>query len=316
MAKTPLRSKVTPVVNPNVGVIIGRFQVHELHKAHKALIKSVYDTHDRTIIILGLSPCVGTRSNPLDFEARRAMLQAEFPDLTVAYAPDMRDDKKWSDQIDKVVDGVTNPMDIICLYGGRDSFIKVYTGKHSVQELESDSFHFISGTEIRNGISRKVKGTADFRAGVIWAAYNQYPKCYATVDVAIMREYDGKRELLLVRKPHEEKYRFTGGFSSPDSPSYEADVRREVAEEVGIEIDDIRYVTSALIDDWRYRGEVDKIKTLFYTATYTYGRPSGADDVCEARWFDATSYKDLEPHVMHEHLPLLDKLFYQLNFSK
>lgn len=39
----------------DVGVIVGRFQVHQLHDAHIHLIKSVYDTHAHTIVVLGVS---------------------------------------------------------------------------------------------------------------------------------------------------------------------------------------------------------------------------------------------------------------------
>ena len=48
---------------PDVGIIVARFQVHELHDAHRDLINSVLDRHDRVIIFLGLSEVRNTKRN-------------------------------------------------------------------------------------------------------------------------------------------------------------------------------------------------------------------------------------------------------------
>jgi bifunctional NMN adenylyltransferase/nudix hydrolase len=63
----------------DVGVIVGRFQVPELHDAHKDLIETVCDKHDKVIIFLGLSPLMVTRENPLDFESRKQMILESSP---------------------------------------------------------------------------------------------------------------------------------------------------------------------------------------------------------------------------------------------
>ena len=251
----------------DVAVIAARFQVHELHSAHEDLIKSVCNEHDKVIIFLGLSPLMVTQNNPLDFESRKQMILKQFPEVNVLYIKDVNNDEAWSERLDEQISDIVSPNQSVVLYGSRDSFIDHYSGKFNTIELQQETF--ISGTEIRKSIGRKVKNTPAFRAGVIWAAYNQYPKVYATVDVAILDE-DEKR-LLLARKPFEKLYRFVGGFADPKSSSYEEDARREVAEEAGIEITDPQYVGSYYIDDWRYRSEVDKIKTLFFKARIMFG---------------------------------------------
>jgi bifunctional NMN adenylyltransferase/nudix hydrolase len=53
--------------------------VPELHDAHKDLIETVCDKHDKVIIFLGLSPLMVTRENPLDFESRKQMILEQFP---------------------------------------------------------------------------------------------------------------------------------------------------------------------------------------------------------------------------------------------
>jgi len=267
----------------DVGVIVGRFQVPELHQAHIDLIRTVCDAHSKVILFLGLSPVMVTRENPLDFEARKQMILERFPDVNVLYVKDHPSDVAWSKRLDEMIADVTTPAQSVVLYGSRDSFIRRYHGNLPTRELVQEVF--VSGSETRKAISaRSVKASPEFRAGVVWAAYSRFPTNYATVDVAILNE-DGSK-LLLGRKPYEDKFRFIGGFAEPTSPTYEADARREVMEEAGIEITDPKYVTSMLVDDWRYRGEVDKIKTMLFLATHLSGKPTPGSDIAELRWFD------------------------------
>lgn len=273
----------------DVGVIVGRFQVPDLHDVHKALIQHVCDEHDKVIIFLGLSPLMVTTENPLDFEARKQMILKEFPDVNLHYIKDMHDDDLWSRKLDEQISDVTTPAQSVVLYGGRDSFMDRYSGKHATRELEQDTF--ISGSEIRKAVSRRsVRASADFRAGVVWAAYSKFPTTYTCVDIAIFNEDETK--ILLARKPTEKLYRLVGGFSDPESSTFEADARREVHEEAGIEITDPEYLGSFQIDDWRYRSEIDKIKTLLFKAHHMFGAPRADDDVAEVRWFDVANVTD------------------------
>jgi bifunctional NMN adenylyltransferase/nudix hydrolase len=134
----------------------------------------------------------------------------------------------------------------------------------------------------------------------------RFPVSYQTVDVAIIN--NDKNEILLVKKPNENKYRFCGGFSDPNSESLEQDARREVKEETGVEIGEPKYIGSTLISDWRYnRGcEQDRIKTALFVADYVYGNPQGADDVEAAKWFKLNTLKKSD--IMEEHGVLLDML--------
>jgi bifunctional NMN adenylyltransferase/nudix hydrolase len=159
------------VKSADCAVIIGRFQVPNLHEAHKDLIDSVVKTHPKTILFLGLSPVLGTRNNPLDFEARKKMLQEAYPSLSILYIKDTPSDEVWSKKLDEQIGDLVSPNQSVVLYGSRDSFIRHYSGKYKTLELESKVY--VSGTEIRNSISKSVKETPDFRSGVIWGAYNR-----------------------------------------------------------------------------------------------------------------------------------------------
>jgi bifunctional NMN adenylyltransferase/nudix hydrolase len=285
------------------GVIVARFQLHELHDAHRDLIKSVIERHERVIIFLGLSALRNTLNNPLDFKQRKVMLEEEFKGaVEIHYIDDNRDDHVWSKNLDKQLTKWLNPGQTATLYGSRDSFLKCYHGKYPVCELESE--YFVSATDIRKKIINNYPPTKDFRAGLIAGTGLKYPTAFQTVDVAILNE---KHEVLLVKKPGEDKWRFVGGFSDPRSQSLEIDAKREVMEETGVTVGEPMYIGSTLIDDWRYRKETDKIKTAFFVTKYICGVPEGNDDVEVAGWVklkDLTDNKNIVP----EHEVLLKML--------
>jgi bifunctional NMN adenylyltransferase/nudix hydrolase len=231
------------------------------------------------LLFLGNSIIRNTTSNPLDYRARRAMIADKFPNVEIHYINDNPSDTAWSKSLDKQIGEQLLPLQSVTLYGSRDSFLKAYSGKYNVCELEATTF--ISGTEVRRRVCNNYPPTADYRAGMIAATAYRYPTAFQTVDIAVVND---KGEILLARKPDEKKWRFIGGFSDPRSVSLEADAKREVTEEASVEVDDITYLGSTLIDDWRYRGEQDKIKTALFLAKYIYGKPEGADDVAEVKW--------------------------------
>ena len=276
-------------IEQDIGVVVGRFQVHELHPGHHELINYVCSKHKKVIIFLGVSPLPTTRNNPLDFESRRKMI-TQAVDVVVLPIVDMPSDADWSRTLDEKIHEVFQ-LGTVKLYGGRDSFISYYTGQHPTEEIGEEIY--ISGTGIRDQIRRTVGNNRDFRAGVIYAAYNQYHKTCATVDVAILRN----QEVLLGRKPTEHKFRFIGGFSDPTQDrSYEDTAKREVAEETGVEIGDIEYISSQQMDDWRYKKEADKITSILFQAKYVFGKPVPGDDICELKWFhlDTIVENDIE----------------------
>jgi nicotinamide mononucleotide adenylyltransferase len=114
----------------DVGIIVGRFQVDELHEAHTTLIRKVVDNYPKNIIFLGLSPLKCTGKNPLDFEARKQMILNEFPDVNVLYIKDVPDDALWSKNLDEMIEDLISPHQRAILFGGRDAFLNSYSGKY------------------------------------------------------------------------------------------------------------------------------------------------------------------------------------------
>lgn len=287
----------------DVGVIVGRFQVPELHEGHRDLIRHVCSQHEKTIIFLGTSPLWATTSNPLDFQARRQMIHEEFPYVEILYIKDVNNDNLWSKNLDARIGDLVTPTQSVVLYGARDSFIKHYTGKFDTRTLEADKI--LSGTAVRNKVkAAATRGSADFRAGVIWATGARFPTCYPTVDIAIMSE-DGQK-ILLGRKEGEKLLRFPGGFADPSNASYEEDAAREALEETGAVVGGLSFIGSCVVDDWRYRGEPDCIKTMLFLGDHLEGKIEAADDLAEVEWVD---YRTLDTDKINEaHRPLMAML--------
>jgi len=214
-------------------------------------------------------------------------------------------DNIWSNNLNNSIRSVTTPNQKVVLYGGRDSFISHYAGPYPTLELESEQF---SGTELRKQTSVKAINSPEFRAGVIWAQYNQYPKVFTTVDIAILK-FDVEKNILytlMARKPNEKLIRFVGGFAEPDSECFELDAKREVMEEVGVEITEPKYLGSFKVQDWRYKNEVDKIKTMFFVSEYVFGSAEAKDDIADCQWIEVKKIKDED--IVSEHRKLFARL--------
>jgi len=289
-----------------IGVIIGRFQLHQLHKAHCDVIESVLSNHKKVILFLGVTKVIGSSSNPLDFASRKAMIQEKYPEIVVLSLPDTRSDEIWSRNLDSRIREVFQIGNVL-LYGSRDSFIPHYKGQFDTAELEQEIY--VSGTEVRKQVSEEIKSSKEWRAGVIYGSYNRYSTSYQTVDVAVFNEEEN--QLLLAKKPGEDKYRFIGGFVDVKDTSLEHTAKREFMEEAGAEISITGYIGSFRVDDWRYRSERDKIMTTLFKAKYLFGHLEPSDDVEELRWFDLKDLKEIggiQKLIVEEHQSMMSIL--------
>jgi len=293
-----------------IGVIVARFQVHKLHDAHIKLIEKVCEHHKKVIIFLGVPVVGNTKTNPLDFASRKAMIQENYPNIVILPQKDQRSDIKWSEILDSQIPVPFGERSGL-LYGSRDSFIPHYKGKYTVTELTTDTFY--SGTEVRKQVSREILSSTDFRAGVIHANYAQRPVTYPTVDVVAMNE---KGQILLGKKPNEKNYRFIGGFVDRTDANWEQAAKREFAEETGgCEIGDLKYVASGMINDWRYNGTDSGIMTTLFIGNFIFGSIQPSDDIEQLAWkYPADIH--LEDDIMPEHQELFKKLINYIEINK
>ena len=222
------------------------------------------------------------------------MMREAYPDVIVLPVHDMPDDKDWSRSVDERIDEVLGVGSAI-LYGSRDAFIPHYTGKYPTIEL--DTAKNISGSEIRKAVSDEVRSNPEFRRGVIYAAHNRHHAIFATVDIAVVKRDHANNhkamQILLGRKKSDPNglWRFPGGFVDPaKDKSFDHAACREANEELGCGISSPRYIGSMIVDDWRYRKEVDKIMTTVFICDYLYGVVEGKDDLNEAKLFNLENF--------------------------
>ena len=281
----------------DTGVIIARFQTPYLHEGHLNLINQVKVQHNKLIIVLGVGPITGSRRSPYDYYTREKMIKTAYQDVIVLPLSDHPSDRSWSINLDQLLSSAF-PNERFTLYGSRDSFIPYYTGRYETVDLPEHGDY--NATELRRKYADKVFDSRDFRAGILYAYHNQYKKVYPTVDIAVFR--NEKSEILLGKKAINNRWRLVGGFTDPEDDCYETAARRELTEECGpIEVSDLTYETSARIDDWRYRSEVDKIITLLFSCDYHYGEPEAQDDIMEVAWFPVANLPTMiERHEISE----------------
>lgn len=265
--------------------------------------------HKKVIVVLGVAPVANTINNPLDFESRKQMLMSAYPGLTVLYVKDVNDDLFWSSQLDSIITDVKGPTQSVLLYGSRDSFIDAYCGRFDTYELPTH--HVQSGTSLREQIGKAAHDSPEWRAGVIWASRNRFPTSFQVVDIAIFNR--DHSHVLLGHKPGELTWRLIGGFADPDSETLEDDARREVMEEAGVRVHGLEYVGSFTIDDWRYRGEPDSMKSALFIG-WTDEEPSASDDIDDVKW---VAVEELDPTayfpIMDNHRPLVTKALMAAN---
>lgn len=260
-------------------IVVGRFQLPTPHEGHRELINHAIKNSDKLVVVIGDVDSMFTDKNPLPYEIRHNAIKALYPNAEVRRILDHPRDDEWSENLDKIVSQYENPT----LYGSRDSFALVYTGKYPVEIIDTKST--VSSTDIRKQIGQLLPSPE----GIIYVTQKRFPIVYPTVDIAILST-DGDKFLLGRKKGHKE-WRFIGGFVDPTDQTIKDAAERELSEEVkNIKlIVGLDFITTTLIDDWRYRGTKDAIMTSFFIGTIE-GNPQPADDIAEVAWFSINDF--------------------------
>jgi len=269
-----------------LGVMIGRYQIDDLHAGHVACIDEVSRRHRRVLILIGDRDTPPTDVLPLPAFIRQQMLTEKFPGVTVIPIMDNESDEVWSKGVDAIVKMMAGPNGAV-LYSGRDGFIPHYKGRYPTVELDMQ-VNELSATERRAWVAKNPPvNSADFRAGMIYQMQHLIPRTYEAVDTAMLRVTNTNDvEVLLVRKPLAERWRFPGGHVEGTELTMNA-ARREMQEETGLVFESHpKLIGEYLVDDWRVRDTKKAFyRTFLYAGWYSWGTAKAADDVQDAKWF-------------------------------
>lgn len=293
-----------------VGVIVGRFQTDKLTEGHLWLfdhVKAKGNAH--MALILGIPPqdVRLTKRNPLPYQVRKALIENQVPGTfsTIKYVVDVNDPEKWSAALDAQVDSIVDMLGVesAVLYGSRHSFIDTYRGKYECEELQSPIV--CTASKARIDIANTPEGNQAFARGIIYAVQNNWTQVFPTIDCAIAMDKE-LTKFVFAKKAGEKLLRFVGGFVDWNDKSLEAAAVREAKEETGLTCHALDYVCSSQVDDWRYRGEKEKILTTMFLLLAEGGVPEAADDIAETHIRDINTMDESE--IMDGHRVLFRAL--------
>ena len=127
--------------------------------------------------------------------------------------------------------------------------------------------------------------------------------------------YNDNGELLVIRRADNEET-FPGMLAIPggtveveanaglQQDTIENNLIRELKEETNLFVpsEQLQYEKSFVINDWRYRREVDKITTSLFTTFSWEGVPAPDDDICELQWVLLSAWTI--PKIVEEHVDM------------
>jgi len=301
------------MITDTVGVVLGRFQLHELHAGHIALLDYVADNYKRMLILVGVRPAEQSDTNPLNFETRKLMLQEAYPKATILPVLDCRSDEVWSQTVDRTIQSAYSYEVNARFHVGRNSFAPSYSGKYRIEEHQFGLVDF-GATDVRNDIKNEVLDTPAARLGAINAIMNLPHRETIMVDMVMWRPREddvGDYEILVGRKEGEKEWRLPGGHVDAEENFRQA-ASREMHEETGIILTDgargWEFVDDFEVPDWRVR-DTDRItyRTVLMVGEYSWGIVNGSDDLPEVKWVWASTLKQNKlSTIVEEHRHLFE----------
>ena len=139
-----------------------------------------------------------------------------------------------------------------------------------------------------------------------------FPISLSTVDMICIATTNRGIEVMMGRKPGQEKWQFPGGFRDPKETSRQA-AARELGEEACLTIESKRLnlIGELFVDDIRYRHTPHKITTQIFLCQLGQEEMQLAkpgDDLGEIQWYAFNDLKNDTSIIRDIHIPLFNLL--------
>jgi len=327
-----------------LGVFIGRFQ--PFHAGHLETTRQALELFDKVIIIIGSADVPATTKNPLDIEARSAIITAAFTTEELARIHITRADDhdyqpgRWIEQIKILVEWTHSPdqWDITLVGHHKDESSSYLDWFPNWNFYESENFDGMGATTIRdqffNGSSQFISPNffcnEKHRAEVFdrmtpladilrpeWCLIHEYESIWGkgphrTADALV--ECNG--HILLIERgqaPGKGLLAFPGGFLEKGERLIDASIR-ELMEETNIGITKSELIDSAslpIVFDAKNRDprswNISGLTHFKITAT-TLPDVHPADDAAKTSWYPITMMHGKGKLFFADHYRIIQKL--------
>lgn len=289
-----------------LGVLIGRFQVPEMHEGHRFIVRQMLEQCDQVLVLFGSANRATSVKNPFSYRERRLSTFRLFPEVLMAPLNDyLYNDSQWMADVAATIEGCRESLENdfqanfdVLLYGHHKDGNDYLNWFPQYEYVNINSDIDISGTEIRNSFTHLLPENvqADMK---YFAKEKLLFKDYPFPDALNISCGDAVVEclghILLIRRkytPGAGNWALPGGHKETNE-TYLQCALRELGEETNLRIPQQVLVGSIkstrLFDSPKRSSGIPKITLAVHMVVKpdpdgSLPRANGLDDASETRW--------------------------------
>jgi len=289
-----------------LGVLIGRFQVPEMHEGHRYIIHRMLEQCDEVLVLFGSANRARSVKNPYTYQERKKSAMQYFPEIHTAPLNDyLYNDSQWMADVAATIEAVRSQIS----YDFEDSVKVLLYGHHKdgndylnwfpqYEYVNINSDIDISGTEVRNSIMHMLPETV--QADMQYFAkeretFRSYPYPEALNICCGDAVVECLGHILLIKRkstPGAGNWALPGGHKNTNETFLQCAVR-ELYEETNLRVPEPVLLGSIkstrLFDNPKRSSGIPKLTLAVHMVVKpnpdgSLPRANGSDDAAETRW--------------------------------
>lgn len=311
-----------------VGVLIGRFQVPEMHEGHRFLVREMLEECDKVLILFGSANRAPSPRNPFSYVYRAQAAKALFPDIYTAPLNDyLYNDSQWVADVDNTIQYMlAHKMGCdtakVILYGHKKDGNDYLNWFPQYEYVNINSDIDISGTEVRRSsyplLPKAIQDDMDYY-GKEALAFSNYPYPENLNFCCADNVVECSGHILLIqrkRAPGAGTWALPGGFKNNNETFLECAIR-ELYEETNLRVPEkvLRgsIVSTSIFDHpARSTGIVRNTMAVYYrfpaNPDGSLPRANGADDAQEAKWVSIADISTGKYQLFDDHADIISEM--------